>query len=496
MARGRREREIQEHPATDREVRPAGTAVNPLLQGAGTLSWVADILSTGGPVNPVTAGVIVTAAEHAYHHSGRRGRAWAQYEARQAAKGVLVADAAQLDPEVVTAYQIYVEAQENADRAAAAYAGPDGNRDPWAPGAFASASVDYDAQRKHGLFCAAWSVAIERHTVRIEQAWHQSDQAFIAAHREELRAGDSDGFDGITAAHGAAPDQETAADELGTARPSRAVGSGRDDQLSPVSREGRASRDGRRQGGGYITRPRSSWLRDREPGWVSVGGRGQSHARYVPGKGILHAERRSRRYAWWLEGGAWPDGIPWAARPGEGGFPAARDAMRAADAHARSMPSGIFDCLTLSELGELGRRLREGWARLADAYLVVDWPQMSLAFEISGLRQQVTDQEHIRLMPRPWQQWSSRHRKNALGTRHDNMRSPARARFRSISAEAAAPRPSAGHTWPHRRHAASQSGTASPSYRKPERGLRRVPPAGQAIRAAGPLPGGNGSRTP
>ena len=167
--------------------------------------------------------------------------------------------------------------------------------------------------------------------------------------------------------------------------------------------------------------------RDREPGWVlaSSNDDGPCYARYAPGKGILHAEARpAGTYDWWLQSRAAAT-----TGPGAKGFPTARDAMRAADVRVTAMPADMFEGLTFNEIWTLGRHLSRAFLRLDEAHppLSGNWcAAAGLRVEVGELYDYVTDQTLIRLVPRPWPEWSSRHRKGALAAPHDAMCVPAR----------------------------------------------------------------------
>lgn len=372
-----------------------------------TTSWLREILRTAGPVSPATAGAIVNAAEYAYRqHSRQRGHAWAQYEARQSAKAVLAVDATQNDPAVVAAYQIFRAAEDHSGRLRAACLGADGVHEPWAAHGFAAERADDEKNKAYDKFTEAWDWAISLHARCIGEAWRKSDADFMAAHRVELRSREHQAFDEIVAGLSAALRSEAQARHpFDTPWPPR------------------------RRPGDSASRPGAGSSDDRQPGWVhgASSDDGQSYARYLPGKGLLHVESRpGGSYGWRLEGVAWQDGAPWRAWAGEAGFPTAREAMLAADAHARAMPAGLFECLSLNELTELGRHMDQAWALLAEVDPVEDGKAGSLAFEIAGLRREVTDQGRIRLMPRPWPRWSSQQRKASLGARHGADRAPRR----------------------------------------------------------------------
>ena len=176
---------------------------------------------------------------------------------------------------------------------------------------------------------------------------------------------------------------------------------------------------------------------NREPGWMLAASNenGSCYARYAPGKGILYAEAEpTGSYGWWLQSRAAA-----ATGPGAEEFPSARDAMRAADIYVTAMPAGMFESLTFSEIWALGRHLHEASLRLYETHpaLAGNWRSASgLRAEVLDLCDEVTDQTLIHLMPRPWQEWSSRRRKDALAVQHHAKRLPARGgRIEAASAQ-------------------------------------------------------------
>ena len=75
--------------------------------------WLEEILRTAGDISVATASKVQQAAEDTYQQgAGRRGKAWAQHDARQTAKSVLIAAATDSDPAVQGAFRSYQGSQD------------------------------------------------------------------------------------------------------------------------------------------------------------------------------------------------------------------------------------------------------------------------------------------------------------------------------------------------------------------------------------------------
>jgi hypothetical protein len=162
--------------------------------------------------------------------------------------------------------------------------------------------------------------------------------------------------------------------------------------------------------------------------------------------------------------------------------------MRAADAHANAMQPGMFGSLTSSEVWELGWQLHRAWLSLFDAALAAGNSRGAaedLRADVLDLCDQVDDLTFILLMPRPWQKWSNRRRKEALAARPGAGH--LRARGGGIKNTAA--RRASWIATPSRRPQGDRPGAgrsaASTSYlhqRCRDLQLREVPATDQAIR--------------
>lgn len=140
--------------------------------------WLEEILQTAGDISASTASKIQQAAEYWYEQQyGRWGEAWAQYAARQAAKGVLTVVATESDPRVHAAFRRR-EARQHPGGLYAGAAGPAGR-------------ADLELDKEYG---ETWMAARKRYDIEVRDAWRKADTDFVTSHRGELKAADPDGF--------------------------------------------------------------------------------------------------------------------------------------------------------------------------------------------------------------------------------------------------------------------------------------------------------------
>jgi hypothetical protein len=162
--------------------------------------WLDQILQTAGDISVATASKIQQAAEDTYQQgAGRRGEAWAQYDARQTAKSVLIAAATDRDPAVQGAFRSYQEARTRADRL---YAAAAADRTDSASAAWMDADVaDHQAKVLWEKYDETWTAAWPQHDAEVRKAWRGPDREFVRSHRKELERADPARFKSITSAH-------------------------------------------------------------------------------------------------------------------------------------------------------------------------------------------------------------------------------------------------------------------------------------------------------
>jgi hypothetical protein len=159
--------------------------------------WLEEILRIAGGISLATASKVQQAAEDAYHQGrGRRGEAWAQYDARQTAKSVLIAAATDSDPAVQGAFRSYQEARTHADRLYAAAGRSDRGFYAWV----GADEADHEAKALLDEYRETWMVARSRHGAEVGKAWRGPDKEFVRSHRAELEAADRARFRSITSA--------------------------------------------------------------------------------------------------------------------------------------------------------------------------------------------------------------------------------------------------------------------------------------------------------
>jgi hypothetical protein len=160
--------------------------------------WLEDILRTAGDISPATASKIQQAAEDTYQQvAGRRGEAWAQYNARQTAKSVLIAAATDSDAGVQEAFRSYQGARTRADRLYAAAGRADRGSYAWVD----ADEADHEAKVLYEEYGKTWMAARSRHGVEVRKAWRGPDGEFVRSHRKELERADPARFKSITSAH-------------------------------------------------------------------------------------------------------------------------------------------------------------------------------------------------------------------------------------------------------------------------------------------------------
>lgn len=159
--------------------------------------WLGETLRAAGDISPATATEIRRAAEYGYHTHGSHGEAWAEWAARNFAKGVLAGIAIENDPAVQAALRASREAREHADVLFAAAVGPDGTADLDTPEGMAFYFADHEADQVHEEYDGAHGAAYERLSAEVSQAWREADIDFLRSHRADLKAADPEAFDGI-----------------------------------------------------------------------------------------------------------------------------------------------------------------------------------------------------------------------------------------------------------------------------------------------------------
>jgi hypothetical protein len=160
--------------------------------------WLEDILQTAGDISVATASKIQQAAKDTYQQgAGRRGEAWAQYNARETAKGVLIAAATDSDPAVQEAFRRYQEARTRADRLYAAAGRTGRGSHAWVD----ADEADHGAKALYEEYGKTWMAARSRHGVEVRMAWRGPDREFVRSHRRELEGADPARFKSITSVY-------------------------------------------------------------------------------------------------------------------------------------------------------------------------------------------------------------------------------------------------------------------------------------------------------
>jgi len=158
--------------------------------------WLGEILRAAGDISPAAATETRRAAEYGYHTHGNHGAAWAEWAARNYAKGALAGIATENDPAVQAALRASREARDQADRLLAAAAGPDGRVEVGLgnPESLAAYEADHEAEAWHGEYHEVHGAAYLRHDLQVSLAWREPDLRFLRSHRAELGAADPEGL--------------------------------------------------------------------------------------------------------------------------------------------------------------------------------------------------------------------------------------------------------------------------------------------------------------